>query len=155
MAIDKPAFAPVVRERSLHSDTFPTVGRFEIVHTVGPSIAQALSVAERVKEIGPVPFGRSLRSSSAVALAQATGAQRPLSPDDVKDEDPLTAIAVEHAAGRLDNLAVTRAAKLPRHRPALRVGGELFHVFEDPLYQTACGVGLVEGDIIGNGIKVT
>lgn len=48
--MDKSSLAPAVRERSFRSNPLPTVGCFEIVHTVGPSIAQALFVAERVHD---------------------------------------------------------------------------------------------------------
>jgi hypothetical protein len=56
----------------------------------------------------------------------------------VEDKHLLAIVAVEHAAWRLDNLTVARAAKLPRHRPAFGVTGELFHVFEEPLEEAAC-----------------
>ena len=90
-----------------------------------------------------------------VALAKAVRALLPFSSDDVNDKDALAVVAVKHAAGGLDDLAVAMTAKLPRHRPAFGVSGELFHVFEDPLDETACGLRLVEGDIVGDGVKVT
>jgi len=101
----------------------------------------------------PAP-ARLTGSSSAVTLAKVAWAQLLLTPDDMEDKHLLAIVAVEHAAWRLDDLTVARAAKLPRHRSASGINGELFYVFEDPLDEAACGFRLVEGDIVGDGIKV-
>ena len=93
-------------------------------------------------------------SSSPVTLAKAAEAQLPFSADDVKDKDSPTFVAVEHAAGEPDDLAIARAAKLPRHRPAFGLIGELFYVCEDPLDKATGCFRLVESDIVGDGIKV-
>src|SRR5262249_54634710 len=59
-------------------------------------------------------------SSLAVALAKVTGKQSPLSHDDVKNPDSLAVVAVKYAARRLDDLAVTRAAKLALLKECLK-----------------------------------
>jgi hypothetical protein len=89
-----------------------------------------------------------------VTLVEVAGAQLPLSADDMKDKDPLAVVAVEHAAGWFDDLAIASAAKLPWHGPAFGVSSKLFDVFENPLNKAACGLRLVEGDIVSDGIKV-
>jgi len=91
----------------------------------------------------PAP-ARLTGSSSAVTLAKVAWAQLLLTPDDMEDKHLLAIVAVEHAAWRLDDLTVARAAKLPQHRSALGISGELFYVFEDPLDEAACGFRLVD-----------
>jgi hypothetical protein len=76
------------------------------------------------------------------------------SADDVKDKYSLAVVAVEHPAGELDDLAIARAAKLPRHRSAFGVTRELVYVCEDPLDEPTCGLRVVKSDIVGDGIKV-
>jgi hypothetical protein len=78
-----------------------------------------------------------------VTLAKAIGAQPPLSTDDVQNINSLAVVAVEHAARRFNDLAIARAAKLSRHRPALRVSAELVHVCKNPLDDLAGGLRLV------------
>ncbi len=93
-------------------------------------------------------------SSSPVTLAKAAEAQLPFSADDVKEKDSPAVVAVEHAAAELDDLAIARAAKLPRHRPAFGLIAEPFYLRVDPLNKATCCFRLVQSDIVGDGIKI-
>jgi hypothetical protein len=93
-------------------------------------------------------------SSSAVPLTKVAEAQLSFSADDVKDKYSLAVVAVEYPAGEVDDLAIARAAKLPRHRSAFGVTRELVYVCEDPLDEPTCGLRVVKSDIVGDGIKV-
>ena len=104
---------------------------------------------------GPkVPAHSWLGSSSAVTLAKASGAHPHLPANDVKDKDPFAVVAVEHATGRFNDLAIAQAAEFPWHGAAFWMSGKLFHVREHPLYQAPSGFRVVESDVIGDGIKI-
>jgi hypothetical protein len=70
----------------------------------------------------------------------------------MKDPNSLAVRAVKDPAGRFDNLPVAGTSELGRDGPAPRVPLQLFDMFEDSLDKAASGLGVVEGDIIRDGL---
>jgi hypothetical protein len=63
-------------------------------------------------------------------------------------------VPVKYAAWRLDNLPIPRRSELGRARTAFRLLDQLLDVAEDPLDELSRCLGLVEGDVIRNGVEV-
>lgn len=64
-------------------------------------------------------------------------------------------VAIEHAAGWIDDLAIPRPTQLLRPTTTLRMIGELFEVTKDALDQIGCSNRIFECDVVCNSIQVT
>jgi hypothetical protein len=90
-----------------------------------------------------------------VTLSKLARPKQPLTSYYVEDPDPLAVRAVKDPAGRFDNLPVSRTTELGGHGSASWVPFQLFDMFEDSLDETACGLGVVESNIVRDRVQIS
>jgi hypothetical protein len=97
----------------------------------------------------------TVRPSFPVALPKLTRPKQPLTSHHVEDPNALAVKTIKDPAGRIDNLPVSRTTELGGDGSAFGVPFQLFDMFKDPLYETASGLGVVEGDIIRDHVQIS
>ena len=93
-------------------------------------------------------------ASFPITLPKLTRPKQPLTSHHVEYPNAFAVRAIKDPAGRLDNLPVSRTTELRWYGSALGVPFQLFDMFEDSLDQTARGLGVVESDIIRDGVQI-
>lgn len=95
------------------------------------------------------------RPSFPVTLPKLARSKQPFASHHVEDPNPLAVKPVKNPAGRLDNLPVSRTAELGWYGSALGMPFQLFDMFEDSLDKTACGLCVVQSNIIGDRVQIS
>ena len=92
--------------------------------------------------------------SFPVALPELARPKQPLTSHHMEDPSPLAVKTIKDPAGRLDNLPVSGTTELGRDGSALWTPFQLFDLFEDSLDETARSLGVIESDIIRDGVQI-
>jgi hypothetical protein len=100
-------------------------------------------------------FMRYRRVEFSGPAAELTRPKQPLTSHHVEDPNAFAVRAVKDAAGRLDNLPVSRTTELGRYGSALGMPFQLFDMFEDSLDETARSLGVIESDIIRDRVQIS
>ncbi len=82
------------------------------------------------------------------------GLEKSLTAHHVENVCAIAINPIEDAARRLNNLPVTPPLQLGRPRTALRMIGQLLYMLKHALDQLPRGLGLVQCDVVGDGIQV-
>lgn len=73
----------------------------------------------------------------------------------MQDKDPLSVVAIEQAAGWLNNLAVTGSFELLRATATFWMVNQLLDVTDDALDQLCRGIWILDGDVVGDSVQIT
>jgi len=91
---------------------------------------------------------------SSVAFHQPRLTEEHLSTHEVKNENPLSIVAIKNTAWSFDNLAVARQSHFRQAGAAVGMLIKLSDMLEDFPNQIACRLRVIQSDVIGNGIEV-
>jgi hypothetical protein len=80
--------------------------------------------------------------------------QQTLGPHHVQDENTLAVFSIENAAGRLDYLTIAPTLQLGRFGAALGVLGQLLDMLEHLMHQCPRRFGILQRNVISDGVKV-
>ena len=89
-----------------------------------------------------------------VPSTKGTGAETLLGAHHEQDVHMVLVVPVENAAGWFHDLSVAGPLELWRSGPASGVICQLFHVLENPSHESSGRVGIVQRDVVGDGVEI-